>query len=253
MAGSFALAIGILLLLRLGTAALVLQVLLLSALAALIFGRFCLGSFLYHLLRGRSDIATGTLPWKPWSFTGPQSRSIVGEGKRRDLSASPGAVKNRSMTTRKGDKAMRFMMVMIPRVYQPDTPPGEKAGDGFAPAAEDVAKMMRFNEELAKAGALIALDGLHPGSKGARVSFAGGKPKVAGGPFTGAKEVIGGYWMIEAKSKEEAVGWAKRCPAADGDVIEVRQVFEASDFPQDVRTAAENPMVREHLEKRKAS
>ena len=75
----------------------------------------------------------------------------------------------------------------------------------------------------------------------------------SGGPFTGAKEVIGGYWMIEAKSKEEAVGWAKRCPAADGDVIEVRQVFEASDFPQDVRNAADNPTVREHLEKRKAS
>ena len=147
---------------------------------------------------------------------------------------------------------MRFMMVMIPRVYQPDTPPGEKAGDGFAPPAEAVAKMMRFNEELAKAGALIALDGLHPGSKGARVSFAGGKPKVTDGPFSGAKEVIGGYWMIEAKSKEEAIEWAKRCPAADGDVIEVRQVFEASDFPQDVRNAADNPTVREHLEKRKA-
>jgi len=148
---------------------------------------------------------------------------------------------------------MRFMMVMIPRVYQPDAPPGEKAGDGFAPPAEAVAKMMKFNEELVKAGALIALDGLHPGSKGARVAFTGGKPKVTDGPFTGAKEVIGGYWMIEAKSKEEAVGWAKRCPAADGDVIEVRQVFEASDFPQDVRNAADNPTVREHLEKRKAS
>jgi hypothetical protein len=148
---------------------------------------------------------------------------------------------------------MRFMMVMIPRVYQPDTPPGEQAGDGFAPPAEAVAKMMRYNEELAKAGVLIALDGLHPGSKGVRVSFAGGKPKVTAGPFTGAKEVIGGYWMIEAKSKEEAVGWATRCPAADGDVIEVRQVFEASDFPRDVRIAADNATVRERLEKRKAS
>jgi len=100
---------------------------------------------------------------------------------------------------------------------------------------------MRFNEELAKAGALIALDGLHPSSKGARVAFAGGKPRVTDGPFTGAKEVIGGYWMIEAKSRKEAVGWAKRCPAAGGDVIEVRQVFEVSDFPQDVRNAAGHP------------
>lgn len=148
---------------------------------------------------------------------------------------------------------MRFMMIMIPRVYQPDTPPDERAGDGFAPPAEAVAEMMKFNEKLAKAGALISLDGLHPGSKGARVSFSAGKPKVTDGPFTGAKEVIGGYWIIEAKSMGEAVGWAKRCPAADGDVIEVRQVFEVSDFPQDVRNAADNPTVRVHLEKRKAS
>jgi hypothetical protein len=125
---------------------------------------------------------------------------------------------------------MRFMMLMIPRVYQPDTPAGEKAGEGFAPCAEDVARMMKFNEELTKAGALIALDGLHPSSKGARVAFKGGKPTVTDGPFIEAKEVIGGYWMINVKSKEEAVKWAKRCPAGDGDVIEVRQVFEMTDF-----------------------
>ena len=146
---------------------------------------------------------------------------------------------------------MRFMMMMIPRVYQPDTPPGERAQEGFAPPAEAVAKMMKFNEELAKAGALIALDGLHPSSKGALVSFAGGKPKVTDGPFTEAKDVIGGYWMIQAKSKLEAVEWAKRCPAADGDVIEIRQVFEMSDFPPDVQKAAENTTVQEQIEKHK--
>ena len=146
---------------------------------------------------------------------------------------------------------MRFMMVMIPRVYQPDTPPGERAEEGFAPPAEAVARMMKFNEELAKSGALIALDGLHPSAKGARVAFAGGKPKVTDGPFTEAKEVIGGYWVIQAKSKEEAVGWARRCPAADGDVIEVRQVFEMSDFPPDVQKAADNPTVSEQIEKHK--
>ena len=113
--------------------------------------------------------------------------------------------------------------------------------------------MMNFNEELANAGALIALDGLHPDSKGARVAFGGGKPKVTDGPFTEAKEVIGGYWMIQVKSKEEAVGWACRCPAAVGDVIEVRQVFEMSDFPLDVRNAADNPSVRAQVEQRKAS
>lgn len=148
---------------------------------------------------------------------------------------------------------MRFVMFMIPRVYQPNTPPGERAGEGFAPSAEDVSRMMKYNEELAKAGALIALDGLHPSSKGARVSFAGGKPKVTDGPFTDAKDVVGGYWIIEAKSKEEAVGWARRCPAGDGDVIEVRQVFEASEFPADVQKAADSPTVRTQVEKRKAS
>lgn len=145
---------------------------------------------------------------------------------------------------------MRFMMFMVPRVYQPDTPPGERAEEGFAPPAEAVARMMKFNEELAKAGALISLDGLHPSSRGARIAFSRGKPKVTDGPFTEAKEVIGGYWMIQAKSKEEAVKWAKRCPASDGDVIEIRQVFEMSEFPPDVQKAADNPSVRAHLKRR---
>ena len=148
---------------------------------------------------------------------------------------------------------MRFMMIMIPKVYQPDAPPGERAEEGFAPPPEAVAKMMMFNEELTKAGALIALDGLHPSSKGARVAFAGGKPKVTDGPFTEAKEVIGGYWMIQTKSKAEAVEWARRVPAADGDVIEIREVFEMSDFPPDVQKAADNPTVRAQVEKHKVS
>jgi hypothetical protein len=91
--------------------------------------------------------------------------------------------------------------------------------------------MMAYNEELTKAGVLLALDGLHPTSKGARVSFSGGRGKVTDGPFAEAKEVIGGYWIIQAKSKEEAVEWASRCPAGEGDTIEVRQVFEMDDFP----------------------
>ncbi len=148
---------------------------------------------------------------------------------------------------------MRFMMFMIPKVYQPDTPAGEGAGEGFAPPAEAVAKMMKFNEELAKAGALIALDGLHPSSKGARVAFKGGKPTVTDGPFIEAKEVVGGYWMINVRSKEEAVNWAKRCPAADGDVIEIRQVFEMSDFPSDVQKAADNKTVQAQIKKQKRS
>jgi hypothetical protein len=98
--------------------------------------------------------------------------------------------------------------------------------------------MMKYNESLQKAGVLLALDGLHPPSMGARVSFAGGKPKVTDGPFAEAKEVLGGYWMIQVKSKAEAVEWASRCPASSNEVIEVRQVQEFSDFPPDVQKAA---------------
>jgi hypothetical protein len=126
---------------------------------------------------------------------------------------------------------MRFMMLMIPRGY-------EKAAPGTLPDAKAVAAMMKYNESLQKAGVLLALDGLHPPSMGARVSFRGGKPRVTDGPFPEAKEVIGGYWMIQVKSKEEAVEWARRCPGSENEVIEIRQVQEMSDFPPDVREAA---------------
>ena len=144
---------------------------------------------------------------------------------------------------------MKYLMMMIPRVYQPDTPAAERAGEGFTPPADAVAKMMKFNEELAKAGALVALDGLHPVATGARVSFNGGKAKVTDGPFIEAKEVVGGYWIIQTKSKEEAVEWARRVPAAEGDVIEIRQIFEMCDFPPDVKKAADSPLVREQIQR----
>jgi len=126
---------------------------------------------------------------------------------------------------------MRFMMLMIPRGY-------EKAPRGAMPDAKAVAAMMKYNEALQKAGVLLALDGLHPPSMGARVTFAEGKPKVIDGPFAEAKEVLGGYWMIQVKSKEEAVEWASRCPASASETIEIRQVQEFSDFPSDVQKAA---------------
>ncbi|HZT34736.1 MAG TPA: YciI family protein, partial [Nitrososphaera sp.] len=97
---------------------------------------------------------------------------------------------------------------------------------------------MKYNETLQKAGVLLALDGLQPPSMGARVSFSGGKPKVIDGPFTEAKEVVGGYWMIDVKSKAEAIEWASRCPGSDNEVIEIRQVHEFADFPADVQEAA---------------
>jgi hypothetical protein len=120
------------------------------------------------------------------------------------------------------------MMFMYPEIEESD----------WNPTAEDVAEMGRYNEELRKAGLLLALDGLHPPSEGASVSFdAEGGTKVTDGPFTEAKEVVGGYWVIQARSKEEAVEWAKRCPGRECRV-EVRRVFEMEDFPEDVQAAA---------------
>jgi hypothetical protein len=127
---------------------------------------------------------------------------------------------------------MRFMLLMIPHG-------DEQAEPGAMPDAEAVAAMMKYNESLQKAGVLLALDGLHPPSMGARISFAGGKAKVTDGPFSEAKEVVGGYWLIQVRSKEEAVAWATRCPVADGTAtIEVRQVQEFSDFPAGAQEAA---------------
>jgi hypothetical protein len=124
---------------------------------------------------------------------------------------------------------MRFMMIMIP------TPKDEA---NWEPSPEDVTAMSKYNNELKDAGVLLTLDGLQSSGKGARVSFTGGKSKVIDGPFTESKEVIGGYWMIDVPSKEEAVRWAAKGPAADGDLIEVRQVYEMSDFPPEVQAAA---------------
>ncbi len=137
---------------------------------------------------------------------------------------------------------MRFMMFMIPAVYQGGK--GKRVAGDFTPAADAVEQMMKYNEVLAKAGHLISLDGLHPIEKGARVSFAKGKPAVTDGPFIESKEVFGGYWMTQFKSKDEAIEWAKRVPAAEGDTIEIRQVFEMSDWPDDVAKAAENEAVK---------
>src|SRR6185295_7936955 len=109
---------------------------------------------------------------------------------------------------------------------------------GNMPDAKMVEAMTRYNQSLKQAGILLALDGLHPPSMGARVTFSGGKPTVVDGPFAEAKEVIGGYWMIQVRSKEEAIEWASRCPMGDNEIIEVRQVQEMSDFPPDVQEAA---------------
>jgi hypothetical protein len=137
---------------------------------------------------------------------------------------------------------MRFMMIMYP---------GPDAESGKFTDPKLFADMGKFNEEMVKAGVMLAGEGLQPSSKGARVRFSGGKPKVVDGPFTETKEIIGGYWMIQTKSREEAIEWAKRCPAQN-EMIEIRQVYEFTDFPPEFQKAAGNePALREQLERSK--
>ncbi len=127
---------------------------------------------------------------------------------------------------------MRFMMIVIPKGYETATP-------SYVPDAGMVAKMMEYNKSLQKAGVLLALDGLLPPSTAARVSYKDGKVTVTDGPFAEAKEAIGGYWIIQVRSREEAIEWAKRVPASTNGTIEVRQIQEMADFPEDVRKVAE--------------
>lgn len=124
---------------------------------------------------------------------------------------------------------MRFIMFMYPGIEESE----------WEPSAEAVAAMSRYNEELRKAGMLLALDGLRPPSDGGTVRFdAEGEATVTDGPFGEAKEVVGGYWLIQARSKEEALEWASRCPTR-GCSIEVRRVAELDDFPEDVQAAVQ--------------
>lgn len=128
---------------------------------------------------------------------------------------------------RKKEITMKFMMLMIPAVYQ-----GGKPAPGFKPDPEKMEEMGRFNEEMGKALKIESLNGLHPLAQGARVSFAKGKASVTDGPLIDAKEVLGGYWLVEAPSKEDVLKWAQRCPADDGDTIEIRQIFGPEDLAE---------------------
>jgi hypothetical protein len=114
---------------------------------------------------------------------------------------------------------MRFMLLMIPQGFA-------KAEPADLPSAERIAELSQYSEALAKAGVLLTLDGLHPPSRATRLTFSGRKASVVDGPFAEAREAVAGYWLIQAKSKDEAVEWARRCPARDGDVIEVREVVQ---------------------------
>jgi len=123
---------------------------------------------------------------------------------------------------------------------------------GALPTKELVAAMGRFNAEMMKAGVLLAAEGLQPSSKGARITFSRATRSVTDGPFPD-KELVSGFWMIQVKSKSEAVEWAKRVPFADGEVVEIRQVSEASDFPAEVlppEDAAREQSMREELRRK---
>lgn len=124
---------------------------------------------------------------------------------------------------------MRFMMLMYP---------GAQAEAGVMPTAQQMENMIRYNGELAKAGVLLELDGLQPTSNAARVRFEGGKPRVVDGPFTESKEIVGGYWIIQVKSKEEAIEWARRVPCDNVNFIDVRPMYELADFPEYLQAIA---------------
>jgi hypothetical protein len=127
---------------------------------------------------------------------------------------------------------MRFMMIVFPEGH-------ESAAPDAVPAAEGNLRMMDYIKSLRQAGVLLALDELLPSSAGARISFLDGKATVTDGPFAEAKEVIGGYCIIQTRSREEAVEWARRAPMKDNEIIEVRQIHEMSDFPEHVKKPAE--------------
>ena len=101
---------------------------------------------------------------------------------------------------------------------------------GVMPSTEMLAAMGKFNEEMVKAGVMLAGEGLHASAKGARIKFGGGKATVIDGPFSEAKELVAGFWLIEVKSKDEAIAWMRRAPFGEGETIEIRQVFETADF-----------------------
>jgi hypothetical protein len=139
---------------------------------------------------------------------------------------------------------MRFMMLVKA---------SKESEAGMLPSKELIAAMGNFNEEMAKAGVLIAGEGLQPSSKGARITYSGSKRSVTDGPFAETKELLAGFWMIDVKSKADAIAWASRVPFADGEVVEVRQVFETSDFPAEVmppEEAAREERLREELQRR---
>lgn len=123
---------------------------------------------------------------------------------------------------------------------------------GVMPEKKDLADMNRFNQELVNAGIMLAGEGLHPSSDARRIAFAGGKPKVTDGPFAESKELVAGYWILQAKSMDEIVGWMKRAPFQDGE-LEIRQIFEDEDFAYAPEIMQQEKQLRAQIAKRQQS
>jgi hypothetical protein len=119
---------------------------------------------------------------------------------------------------------------------------------GVLPTEEQLREMGKFNDELAKAGVMLAGEGLHASSQGARITYSGGKRTVRDGPFAETKELVAGFWIWQVKSRQEAIEWAKRIPFKDGEEVEIRQVFEAEDFGE-----AYTPELRKQAEQQRAA
>ena len=134
---------------------------------------------------------------------------------------------------------MRFMVIV---------PANKDSEAGVLPDQEIPTKMGKFNEEMVKAGVMLAGEGLQPSSKGARIQFSGGKSTITDGPFTESKELIAGFWLLQVKDKEEAIAWMKRAPFDGGTVIEIRQVFEADDFGPNLTPELRAQGVRQRAE-----
>jgi hypothetical protein len=160
----------------------------------------------------------------------------------RDLTQGAGAQEYPRCPVRnkKGETTMRFM-ILIKATKDSEA--------GVMPSEQLLTEMGKFNEQLVKAGVMLAGEGLHPSSKGARVRFSGGKRTVIDGPFTETKELLAGFWLWQVKSKEEAIEWVKRCPNPHNEEteVEIRQVFEAEDFGAEF-----TPELREQEERLRA-
>src|SRR4029077_17763274 len=134
-------------------------------------------------------------------------------------------------------------------------PASQESEAGGRPDTKILAEMGKFNEELVKAGVMLAAEGLHPSSKGKRILFEGGKKIITDGPFTETKELIAGFWLWQVRSMDEAIEWLKRSPFDGGAEVELRPVFEAEDFGAELtpELRAQEERLRKEVEKRKAS